>query len=119
MNSETIQPVKHLPYWSFIALLYSLLGWALFETWLLLMGGGTSMHIIAAIPGATLVIRSAIAIGHRSIDPMFLALAAWLLWSCACCALLFRAEQVSRAKRERVVTGETINTQPQPARFPG
>lgn len=174
MNSDHIQPVKRRPYWSFTALLYSLLGWLFFEAWLVLLGAGLLLHIVAAIAGATLFIRSAlrpeidrinlaerkkgaatvsrqggiscallyllgaffgalvlngsltllgiaavsfifapwarlpfsrdniaiscastmiglasiIVMWHRYIDTMFLPLAAWTFWSCACCALL-------------------------------
>jgi hypothetical protein len=60
MDSETVQPVKRRPYWSFIALNNSLLGWGLFEAWLFSMTAGFIWHIFAAISGATLVIRSAL-----------------------------------------------------------
>lgn len=186
MDAENVPPVQRRPYWSFVALFYSLAGWMLFEAWLFLMGAGFKLHVIAAIPGAALVARSAlrpsidrsqppergqrsameprhagiscallwvagalfgvmvlnasltllglvavsfifapwarlsfcrarpalscvitmtgcvsiITIGHGLIDTMFLPLAAWAFWLCACCALLFRAEQVQRIRRE-------------------
>jgi hypothetical protein len=59
MDSNNSRPVKPRPYWSFIALLYSLLGWVLFGAWLFLMNAGFLWYIFAAIPGTTLVIRSA------------------------------------------------------------
>ncbi|MFC4930373.1 hypothetical protein [Massilia sp. GCM10023247] len=205
MDSDNIQNVKRRPYWSFVAFLYSLLGWLLFEAWLVLLGAGLLLHIFAAIPGATLIMRSAlrpeidrinpaerkkspatesrwggvscallyvlgaffgvlvlggsltllgivalsfiffpwarlsftrnhfavscaitmggfasiIAIEHRFIETMFLPLAAWAFWSCACCALLFRAEQLQRVKREKNVAAKAVETEPAPIHFPG
>jgi hypothetical protein len=205
MNSDKVRPVKRRPYWSFIALLYSLLGWVLFDAWLFLMGAGFLSHIFAAIPGAALVIRSAfrpsidrsnaadqeknsltesrraatscallyvlgvifgslvlngsltllgviavsftftpwarlsfsrdrlaiscvstmsgfasvIAIGHGSINTMFLPLAAWAFWSCACCALLLRAEQLRRTRHETNVTTKAVETEARAIHSPG
>lgn len=42
---------------------------------------------------------AAVLAGYRSIEPMFLPLAAWALWVCACIGLILRAEQSWRAKR--------------------
>lgn len=205
MDSDIVQPVKRRPYWSFIALLYSLLGWALFEAWLMLMSAGLFLHVFAAIPGLTLTIRSAlrppidglsaledkqrpatqfhwaktscallyvfgailafmvlngsltllgaviasltfapwarllfsrshlaisclvtisgfasvIAIGHRSVDMMFLPFAAWTFWGLACCALLFRAEQASRSKQESKETTDTAKAPTSPVHSAG
>jgi hypothetical protein len=55
---------------------------------------------------------SAIAIGHKSIDTMFLPLAAWAFWSCACCALLLRREQRRRITHEK--NGSTNAVEPEP-----
>lgn len=197
MSSDNVRPVKRRPYWSFIALLYSLLGWVLFDAWLFLMGAGFLLHLFVAAPGAALVIRSALrpsidrssvaervrspsmesrragmscvllfvlgamfgtlllsasltllglvavsfifapwarlsfsrdklaiscmstsgfasvmAIEHGSIDTMFLPLAAWVFWLCACCALLFRAEQLQRTGHEKNVAMEAVEPEP-------
>lgn len=205
MDSDTVQPVKRRPYLSFIALLYSLSGWALFDAWLFLMDAGHLMHIFVAIPGATLTIWSAlrppidgsstvegkrnratksgrvgascallyvlaailgtlvlngslavlgaaivsltfapwarlpfsrnhfaiscviaisglasvIAIGHRSVNVMFLPLAAWAFWLCACCVLLLSAERLRRARHEKNVTSDTVKIPPRPVHYPG
>lgn len=205
MDSDNFQPVKRRPYWSFIAFLYSLLGWLLFEAWLVLLDAGFLLHIFVAIPGATLIIRSAlrpeidrnnqaerekspateslwsgtscallyvlgvffgamilggsftllgvvalsfiffpwarlsftrnhfaiscaitmggfasiIAIEHRSVETMFLPLAAWAFWSCACCALLFRAEHLQRVKRAKNVAAKSVETERPPIHSPG
>lgn len=204
MNSDSVGPVKHRPYWSFIALLYSLLGWILFEAWLFLMGAGFLLHLFAAMPGIALVTRSAlrpsidlgnvsergkspatqskragmaccllyavgvifgvlvllgsltllgliaisfifapwarlsfcrdrlavscaitisgfasvISIEHEAIATMFLPLAAWSFWSCACCALLFRAEQLGRFKQEKKATTKAVETEPRAIHSP-
>lgn len=39
--------------------------------------------------------------GYRSIGVMFLPLATWAFWLCACCPLLLRIEQSRRAERDR------------------
>ncbi len=200
MDSDTAQLVKHHRYWSFIAMLYSFLGWAFFHTSLFLMGAGVLFHMLVSVPGTTLVIRSArrqsidgssvtelnerlaiglrqtgascvllyvfgmvfgafvlngsltllglvaafavfapwarlpflrihlfiscmstmggvasvLAIVHRLIDPMFLALAAWVFWMCACSALLLKAEQMQRFKRKSKATQEAVESGPLP-----
>jgi hypothetical protein len=60
---------------------------------------------------------SIIAIEHRFIDTMFLPLAAWAFWSCACCALLLRAEQLQRIRKE--TTTKTVERAPQRVHAPG
>lgn len=205
MDSAIVQPVKRRPYWSFIALVYAILGWALFEAWLIFMGAGFLLHIFAAIPGFTLTIRSAlrppidrqseleakncpvtqfhlaktscvllyffgailgfmllngsitllgaviasfafapwarlpfsrnhlaiscliaisgfasvISIGHRYVDMMFFPFAAWSFWGFACCALLFRAEQLQRSKYENNTTKDKVTTPTSPAHSSG
>jgi hypothetical protein len=205
MNSDSVRPVKRRPYWSFIALLYSILGWALFDAWLFLMGAKFLLHLFVAIPGAWLVVWSAlrtsidlnsvsergkspatefqhagmscvllyvlgvifgalvlngslillglvvascifapwarlsfsrerlaiscvitvggfasvIAIEPRSVDRMFLPLAAWAFWLCACCALLLRADQLRRTTPVRGATTKADETEPRTIHSPG
>jgi hypothetical protein len=205
MDSDTAQPVRRRPYGSFIALIHSLLGWALFDAWLFLIVAGFLMHVFVAMAGATLTIRSALCLriernstveqkkspatiscwagascvllyvlgaflgtmvlqgslmllgavlapltfapwarlrfsrdhlaiscvvvisgfasvigfGHRSIDTMFLPLAAWAFWSWACCSLLLRTNRERRLKGERNVTTETVKPQPRPTHSVG
>lgn len=188
-----------------MAHLYSLLGWVLLEAWLIPMGTGFLVHIVVAIPGLTLTIRSAlrppidgrstledkqrpatqfhwattsctllyvvgailgfmvligsltllaaviaafmfapwarlpsshnhpviscliattgftslIAVGHHSVDTMFLPLAAWAFWGFACCALLFRAEQLTRSKHENKPAAGTVKTPTSPVHSAG
>ena len=205
MDSNSVRLAKPRPYWSFIAFLYSLLGWVLFDAWLFLLSAGFLWHVLVAIPAATLVFRSAmcpfivgssvveqskgpvaesrweklpcvllyvvgatfgafvlngsftlfgvivalftfapwarlpftrnhiaisclttisgfvsvLVIGHRFIDFMFLPFAAWVFWGFACGALIFRAENVQRARHETTAATKPNETETRPIHSPG
>jgi hypothetical protein len=56
-------------------------------------------HFGAACTMVWIGMASIMAPGYRSITPMFLPIACWVLWACACLGLFWRIDQLSRAQR--------------------
>lgn len=200
MVRDTTQPTQGQSCCSFMTLVFSLAGWALFEAWAVIMGATWVGHVLIAVPGLILTVLSLprsstgdldpagdkkgllkgsrwvlappvflfllgavlgllilmgfmvllglvvaclsfapwsrlafsrqhfalccsatltglifpIAVGHRSVDLMFLPLACWVFWLCACCALLVQAEKRYRVERKAKAGYGAVETKSDP-----
>ena len=56
-------------------------------------------HFGAACMTVWIGMASIMTLGYRLITPMFLPIACWVLWACACLGLFWRIDQLSRAER--------------------
>lgn len=92
----------------------AILGMVVLSAWLILFAAVAVAYLFVPLSRVPLCRRyagwtsivmsggclSVVAAGHRQVDVMFLLLASWILWTCACCALLLQMHQQRNAARD-------------------
>jgi hypothetical protein len=69
-------------------------------------------HLLTACTAIWTGMVSIIALGHGSIDPVFLPIACWVLWASSMVSLVLRIEQLSRAERISKAQPEVLHPTP-------